>query len=44
MKKKLLALILLGMMLLAAATKGRRPLDASTVLPKNTTSSSSLGE
>jgi len=29
---------------IAAATKGRRALDASTVLPKNTTSSSSLGE
>jgi hypothetical protein len=67
MKKKLLALMVMGMMLLAtaapafalggsggatreaadqvaAATKGRRPLDASTVLPKNTTSSSSFGE
>jgi hypothetical protein len=28
----------------AAATKGRRPLDASTVFPKNTTTSSRLGE
>jgi V8-like Glu-specific endopeptidase len=28
----------------AAATKGRRPLDASTVFPKNTTTSSCLGE
>jgi hypothetical protein len=68
MNKKLLALMVMGMMLLAtaapafafrgataatreaatdqvaAATKGRRPLDASTVLPKNTTTSSSFGE
>ena len=60
--KKMQALMVMGMMLLAtaalafalgggggrdqvaASTKGRRPLGASTVLPKNTTSSSSFGE
>ena len=61
MKKKMQALMVVGMMLLATAalafalgggggcdqvlaSKGRRPLDASTVFPKNTTSSSSFGE
>jgi hypothetical protein len=62
MKKKMQALMVMGMMLLAtaalafalgggggrdqvaASTKGRRPLDASTVFPKNTTTSSSFGE
>ena len=62
MKKKMQALMVVGMMLLAtaalafalgggggrdqvaASTKGCRPLDASTVFPKNTTTSSCLGE
>ena len=59
--KKMQALMVMGMMLLAtaalafahggggrdqvaAATKGRRPLNASTVFPKNTTTSSRFGE
>ena len=60
--KKMQALMVMGMMLLAtaalafalgggggrdqvaAATKDRRPLDASTVFPKNTTTSSRFGE
>jgi hypothetical protein len=60
--KKMQALMVMGMMLLATAalafvlgggggpdqvaavTKVRRPLDASTVFPRNTTTSSSFGE